>query len=197
MGLAKWKVIDLFPVGRTRFTVYTDACALPSSSGGLPYVGLCYIIFDHAKATATGGVAVLTDPSFHSLDPHLQYIAVGEAFAPLLCLFHVGELLRGESVVFYLDNLSLLSALCKGSCTVVDFGSVVHAIQLYMASFGLLTWYEHVDSEANVADGGSRKGVEDPLARSMGIVLRTATLPPWPADVRAASAQVWLAMLSG
>ena len=94
-----------------------------------------------------------------------------------------------------MDNLPLLSALCKGSSSVVDFGCVVHAIHLHVASLGLLAWYEHVDSQANIADGGSRVGVEDPVARRMGIRLAEVQLPPWPLDVADAPPDTWLRML--
>ena len=72
---------------------------------------------------------------------------------------------------------------------------MVHAILLQVAAYRLLAWYEHVDSAAKVADGGSRLGTKDPLARSLGITLREVALPPWPADVRNAPALTWLNML--
>ena len=103
----------------------------------------------------------------------------------------------GISAALFTDNLPLLSALCNGSSSVVNFGTVVHAMLLQVAAYRLLAWYEHVDSEANVADGGSRLGVEDPLARSLGVTLREVPVPPWPVNVRDAPAQAWLDMLRG
>ena len=64
----------------------------------------------------------------------------------------------GGSVAFFTDNLQLLSALCNGSSSVVNFGMVVHAMLLQVAAYRLLAWCEHVDSAANIADGGSRRG---------------------------------------
>ena len=83
----------------------------------------------------------------------------------------------------------------KWSSEVVDFGTVVHAAHLHIAAYGLLAWFEHVDSAANPADGGSRLGVRDPVASLMGVTLREVHLPPWPSSVRFAPASAWLHML--
>ena len=68
---------------------------------------------------------------------------------------------------------------------------------LSVAAYRLLAWYEHVDSAANIAAGGSHLGVEDPLARSLGVTLHEVVVPPWPANVRDAPAQTWLDMPRG
>ena len=59
-----------------------------------------------------------------------QCIQLGEAFAPLLDLWSEREVLGGSSVMFFIENLALLSALCRGSSTVADFGRLVHAVHL-------------------------------------------------------------------
>ncbi len=38
-------------------------------------------------------------------------------------------------------------------------------------------WYEHADSPANIADGGSHEGVTDASARRMKITLESFSLP--------------------
>jgi len=45
-------------------------------------------------------------------------------------------------------------------------------------------WFEWVETKANVADGGSREGVTDALAKEAGIDLQTFCFPPWSVAVR-------------
>ena len=64
-----------------------------------------------------------------------------------------------------------------------------------IADYGLLAWFEHMDSSVNPADGGSRLGVLDLVASPMGVTLQEGHLPPWPSSVRFAPASAWLHML--
>ena len=121
---------------------------------------------------------MLSNEIINGFHERTQYIALGEAFAPLLALCHERELLRGSSVVLFIDNLSLLSALCKGSSTVSDFGCIAHAVHLALASIDCRCWFEHVDSKANIADGGSRLGPKCLEAKCLGISLIEVPLPP-------------------
>eukprot|EP00972_Heterocapsa_arctica_P033900 4992138-Heterocapsa_arctica.AAC.1 len=56
--------------------------------------------------------------------PKKTYIAHGAAFAPPLCTFHESQVLRGASVMWMLDNLSVMSCLCNGSLAVADILSL-------------------------------------------------------------------------
>ena len=114
----------------------------------------------------------------------------------MLCFYHERELLRGAPVVGCVDNLAFLSAVCKGTSSSADFGCLVHALHLHAVRLDLLMWWEHVDSDANIADGGSRVGGRDTLARSLGVKLRDVPLPPWPEDVLSAPVRLWMDMLS-
>ena len=67
------------------------------------------------------------------VDKRKQCIAIVEAFAPMPALHHEGNLLMGSSVIFFMDNSSLLPALCKGSSMVADLSCIVHAIHLTCA----------------------------------------------------------------
>ena len=61
------------------------------------------------------------------------YIAHGEAFAILFGMSWEQQSLRNCSVIWYTDNLGVLSALCSGYGSVSDFGGVIHAIHLSSA----------------------------------------------------------------
>ena len=101
------------------------------------------------------------------------------------------DLLRGRSVVHYIDNLGVVGAFSKGASSIGDFDPIVHAVTLASVALNIKTWYEHVDSNANCADGGSREGVSDPVAARLGIELRWAEDPGWPVDLRALSSERW------
>ena len=135
----------------------------------------------------------MPDAIVHSFADRHTYIAHGEAFAPLLALYHESEALRGHSVSWFLDNLGVLSAFCTGSSTVADFGCLIHACLLRFAALQIAAWFEHVDSAANAADGGTRGS--SLVAEQLGIALKPCSLPPWPRDVMQASASEWLALM--
>ena len=60
----------------------------------------------------------------------------------------------------FIDNMGVLASLCKGSSVVADFGCVVHALLLADAKLNTRSWFEHVVSKANPADGGTRDSFE-------------------------------------
>ena len=82
-------------------------------------------------------------------------------------------------MLWFIDNLGVVSVLCKGSSVVYDFGCVVHVLHIMCAMRKLAAnWWEHVDSKANVSDWGTRDAV--PLYASAGIAMRPAPVPQWP-----------------
>ena len=82
--------------------------------------------------------------------------------------------------------------MCKGASSIVDFDPIVHAVALGTAAMGMRVWYEHVDSNASIADGGSREGVADPVAAQAGVALAWAHDPGWPADLRELPPSFWI-----
>ena len=78
-----------------------------------------------------------------------------------------------------------------------DSGCLVHALHLQLAGLQCRAWFEHVDSKANVADGGSRLRPSCPEARRLGITLVQSPLPTWPERPLEADPEVWLAMFNG
>ena len=90
----------------------------------------------------------------------------------------------------FIDNMGVLASLCKGSSVIADFGCVVHALLLAAAKLNTRPWFEHVDSKANPADGGTRDSFE--TAQQLGIDLREVPVPEWPVDTVNATPYEWL-----
>ena len=194
---APCREIDLQLAPRTRVTIYTDASAAPDKVTGALLVKICHIVFCSALGVRHGGVATLPAAIIDSFGARATYIAIGEAFAILFAIVREEALLSDASVMFFMDNLCVLAALCKGSSMVEDFGCLVHVILLRLARLKAKAWFEYVDTKANLADGGSRVGVDCPDAARLCIPLSNTILPDWPASVVHASAQDWMDWFDG
>ena len=73
--------------------------------------------------------------------------------------------------------MAVLCGLVAGNSRELDLAKSVFLTATVAAHIRSSVWWEHVDSPANIADGGSRIGVSDPVAKEMGIKL---TQIPWP-----------------
>ena len=149
---------------------------------------ICFILLSESRCSA--GAAEFSPALLDSMQHKQTYIAHGEAFAPLFALFHEGDFLKGKSVMWFIDNLGVLSCFCKGSSVVADVGCIVHAVLLHQAALKVQAWYEHVDSKANIADGGTRFSTE--ITDALGISLKQLSLPPWPANTLTAPPSEWI-----
>jgi hypothetical protein len=190
IDLAPWRTISFQKLCRNPVVIYTDASCEPGQNGLI--VKLCYVLI--AEEYKAAGVAKFSDSIFQSFEDRQTFIAHGEAFAPLLALYSEGQFLQNRSILWFIDNLGILSCYCRGSSLVADVGCIIHASLMLQAKLRTVSWYEHVDSKANVADGGSRDSSE--LTDRLGIPLTPKQLPPWPANVLTAPADVWLKWLS-
>ena len=94
----------------------------------------------------------------------------------------------------FIDNMGVLASLCKGSSVVADFGCVVHALLLADAKLNTRSWFEHVVSKSNPADGGTRDSFES--SRQLGIRLQEVQVPQWPTSTVNATAEEWLAWIN-
>ena len=90
-----------------------------------------------------------------SFQERSTYIAQGEAFGPLLAVHFHADILASSHNIFFIDNLGVLSALISGRARIADFGCVIHAFHLRIAHLRSTCWFEHAESPANPADGGS------------------------------------------
>ena len=121
------------------------------------------------------------------------YIAHGEALVCLLALWTERALFRHCSVLWLIDNLGVLSCLCKGSSNVADFGCIIHATLLAVAGLNSLAWFDHVQSADNLSDGGSRGCSK--MATALGFTLRPVPMPPWPTHPLCTTAAQWCQLL--
>ena len=116
------------------------------------------------------------------------------AFGLILMFMSAADALRRQCI-FFIDNLGTLSAMITGRARIADFGAVVHAFHLSVARLRSTSWFEHVESPANPADGGSRVGAACPIARQLGIQLHERSFPNWPKNVMNADPSIWLSYL--
>ena len=188
--LKPWKTVNMFGDTRNHVTVYTDASCEPVS--GELVVKLCYIIF--ADSETRGGIATMSNKVLNSMEQTQTFIAHGEAFAPLFAIFHEHDILANRAVMWFMDNMGILACFCKGSSVVADISCIIHASLLAMASPRICSWYEHVDSKANIADGGTRNFFE--VAEALGVSLVVKSLPPWPSNTVKAPPRYWLEWLN-
>ena len=112
---------------------------------------------------------------------------------PLVMLYACPDHFQQQRVLLNVDNMGVVCGLVSGSSSTEDFGAILTAFHLAMAARGSALWIEHVDSGANVADGGTRMGAGCPVARALGVDLPTVEVPPWPKSVRSATADEWFA----
>ena len=142
-----------------------------------------------------GGVCDLPKRVIDSFSEKQTYIAEGEALAVFMAVAAV-DWLRNGFVVFHVDNLGVVSGMCTGTSSSVDFGGTLVAIHLACAHRCLAPWTEHVDMYANPADGWSREGISDPLASELGYAMKLVEFPEkWPCSVSLASCEQWRHLL--
>ena len=178
-----WKIVNLASSRESPIVIYTDAAC--EEVNGVMQVSLCFVAL--ASDWEDGGRTVVDQSVLDSMDAKKTYISHGEAFAPLFALTHIGPKLRNRSVLWFIDNLGVLSCYCKGSSATADIACIVHASLLMMAALKIRSWYEHVDSKANLSDGGTRG-----QSKAGSVVLRSLSLPQWPKHTAAAEPAVWL-----
>ena len=109
-----------------------------------------------------------------------QYIGQLEGLAAIAAYYSL-PFLRGERVLHYIDNTSVLAALTKGYSAQVDSARIVHAFWALAVVAGIEPWFEYVPSEANIADWPSR-GMSTYLVdtlRSSAVPLHVPPVDAW------------------
>ena len=71
------------------------------------------------------------------------------------------ELIKGRSLIWFIDNQTAVSCLVKGASRVEDLSELTLLTNLALAALGTRTWYEWVPTLQNVSDPLSRDGWED------------------------------------
>jgi hypothetical protein len=185
--LQPWRIVRLENSTIRPIIVYTDAACEPN--GESFSVSLCFVLIDGSYKR--GGRTMMNQEILDSMAPKQTYISHGESFAPLFCIYHMGYVLKNRSIIWFIDNMGVLACYTKGSSIVADISCIIHAMLLSAARLKLKSWFEHVDSKANLADGGTRG-----QQWAASIFLEELPVPPWPVNTSNALPEVWLKWLN-
>ena len=127
-----------------------------------------------------GIVCDVPPEAYTSFSERETQISVGEFLAILLGFRYFSNLFQGGSHIVYTDNMCVLHSIVNGTSKARDLAAFSYAAHVCMASSKAAFWFEWVESHSNIADGGSRVGVEDDLARQLGIPLMSISMPTLP-----------------
>ena len=100
-----------------------------------------------------------------------------ELMAAAGMLVTYGHLLRGEDVIFFIENQSVCCALVKGCSKSWDIQLLSTCWQLLCLQLGCRVWIERVPSESNPADILPRDGITYETTKNNSV--DTLLLPSW------------------
>ena len=161
---------------------WTDA-AFSRTSEGAELLTLCAIII--TPDFRDGVIATVPAATIGLFQVRDTQIAMGELLGVLLLVAHFSHLLSPVDTIIFGDNMGVIYNIVNGASRSRDLGTVTHLLHCKLVELSVYPWWEYVESWSNCADGGTRAGLSDPVARSLGITLREVpalTLPasfPW------------------
>ena len=85
-----------------------------------------------------------------------------EAVGPLFALLTWPEILRHSLWFHYIDNAGALSALVRGSSSVMETDRIVGFTWSLVSELQCWPWFDRVDAKSNPVDGLSRGGLSGP-----------------------------------
>ena len=85
-----------------------------------------------------------------------------EAIGPLLILENFGNELKGRVWLHVIDNAASLSALVRGSSSVLSGERITGLTWGRIAGLGCYPWFDRVESASNPVDGLSRGALQGP-----------------------------------
>ena len=176
IALNPWRDVHLARVADHHVIVTSDA-SFELSDSGVPESRICFIITDPTLHIRRGCVFDVPPQFSNVLKERKNQIAIMEALGPVLALMFEPEMLSNCLASFWIDNLSALSGIVPGNSTAADLGSIAFGVHLCLAKRAVRAWWDYVPSASNIADGGSREGVSDPVAAAAGISLRQVDFP--------------------
>ena len=88
-----------------------------------------------------------------------------ELFATLVALYNAPEVFRDSRLLGFVDNTSALCGLISGHSGKVDISAIIVSLTSSLL-MSFVTWWEHVESDANASDGPSRNGIFDSWTQS-------------------------------
>ena len=148
-------------VQRHKCRIWSDA-SFSLKEGG-PHMQVCAIMNIDGKSN--GFVCIVPAADYEAFMPRKSHIAIGEFFGVMLAIRHFAAKLTSADAIFFIDNMSVIYALANGTAKVPDLGSLTFAANLRLSELKTQAWFEYVPSWSNLADGGSRDGITDELAK--------------------------------
>ena len=164
-------------IQRHRCRIWSDASFHTLVHG--PHMQICAIM--SFGGVAKGFVCVVPQEDYEMFIPRKSHIAIGEMFGVMLAIRHFKDALTASDAIFFIDNMSVIYALANGTAKVPDLGSLTFATNLQLNALQVADWFEYVPSWSNLADGGSRDGFSDAMAKEVGCPLEWTSslqLPP-------------------
>ena len=170
------RVVSLQPSRSKPVRLYSDASFDPAKSSDVARLG--FVIFpDDGRAPPIGMSADIPADLLQLLVDREQQITPCEALLGVVVPYNVRDFLAQKDVIWYIDNQAACQALVKGSSSQSDLCSIATITHLVLAKLGCRVYFEYVESEANIADGLSRGGLNDAWTLRQGWILQHATIP--------------------
>ena len=123
------------------------------------------------------GVAELPLVYLSAFLPKDQYIGQAESFAQLFFVYNEGHMIRGQRGLAFLDNTGAMTGLVKGVSGVLDSAAVTATVHFLLARSRAAEYFEFVETDANISDGGSRFSYDS--YREANYEVCRGYLPPW------------------
>jgi hypothetical protein len=112
--------------------------------------------------------------SFNQTFDRKQQITACEALLGVITPFNLKQQLLNQDCVWFMDNKAACSLLVKGNSSHSDLSAIACITHLLLTSRHCRCYFEWVESEANLADGLSRSGLEDAWTKSrLGFAARS------------------------
>ena len=112
-----------------------------------------------------------------SFCPRKQQITPCEALLGIIAPLNLATFLKGEDLIWFIDNTPTCSCFIKGSSSHKDLAKIATITSLLLAYLQCRAYFEYVESAANIADGLSRGGLSDAWTMKQGWQLSVAVLP--------------------
>ena len=169
------RLVSLVPLGSRPVRVYSDASYEPSAE--VP-ARIGFVCFPTEQQQPVGMSVDIPDSVLGKFQVRQTQINVCEALAGVLIPTNIPELIRGQDVVWYIDNQSACQVLMKGASSIRDLSILAAVTQLLLTRLGCRVYWEYVESDSNPSDGLSRGGLSDEWTLQQGWQLRSASMPP-------------------
>ena len=125
-----------------------------------------------------GGTCEVPPEVIDSWVPRRQQIYPGEAIVALVIPALLPDLLRGQDLLWFVDNESATSTLIRCVSSQCDVHEIAQFSHYLLNSLDARAWFEWIDSESNPSDGLSRLGLADEWTQAQGWSLTSYTFPP-------------------